>query len=326
MTRVRFQAGDGDLTETSWPRRRFSRLLLVLVAVEGLMTARPALACSVCGCGDPLLSSSDPAAITGQLRLQIDTEYLRVDAGNEASPSLTDQLTQWSYRFNAVYRPTDALSLSATLPLVNKAIRTVGSGTSTSISDVTRLGDVEIAARYATWRSVNLGIGRVQELAVTAGTSAPTGPNSLRSAGERIDEHGQPGAGSWGPFAGVHYRFEQRSWLGFASLSGRAHSENSYNYTYGSALLWSVHGQYFPTRRVVLDLGLDGRHAAVDKDGGERVVNTGGTVLAAAPGVYFNALGGGWLFVRGQIPFYKSFPGEQDQLASVVTGVQLQVL
>jgi hypothetical protein len=54
-------------------------------------------------------------------------------------------------------------------------------------------------------------------------------------------------------------------------------------------------------------------------------VNTGGTVLAAAPGVYFNALGGAWLFVRGQIPFYESFRGEQDQLPSVVTGVQYQL-
>ncbi len=79
-------------------------------------------------------------------------------------------------------------------------------------------------------------------------------------------------------------------------------------------------------KRLVLDLGLDGRYAAVDKDGGETVTNTGGTVLAAAPGVYFNALGGAWLFVRGQIPFYKHFRGEQDQLPSVVTGFQYQAL
>lgn len=306
--------------------RAVPRVLLVTVAVAALMIVRPARACSVCGCGDPLLTSSDPAAITGRLRLQLDTEYLRVDAGNEADPSLTDKLTQWSYRFNAVYRPTDALSLTATLPLVNKAMRMVGGGTSTSTSDVTGLGDFELAARYALWRGVNLGIGRVQELALTAGTSMPTGPNGLRSGGERIDEHGQPGTGSWGPFAGVHYRFEQGSWLGFASLSGRVHSENGYKYTYGSALLWSVHGQRFPMKRLVLDLGLDGRYAAVDKDGGETVANTGGTVLAAAPGVYFNALGGAWLFVRGQIPFYKHFRGEQDQLPSVVTGVQYQAL
>jgi len=326
MKRMPLETWVDESTATPGLRRASSRLWLVALAVGALTIARPALACSVCGCGDPLLTSSDPAAITGQLRLQLDTEYLRVDAGNEADPSMTDELTQWSYRFNAVYRPTDALSLTATLPVVNKAMRMVGGGMFTPTSDVTGLGDVEVAARYALWRGVNLGIGRVQELAVTAGTSMPTGPNGLTSGGERIDEHGQPGTGSWGPFAGVHYRFEQGSWLGFASLSGRVHSENGYKYTYGSALLWSVHGQYFPTKRVVLDLGLDGRYAAVDKSAGETVVNTGGTVLSAAPGVYFNAAGGAWLFVRGQIPVYKNFRGDQDQLPSVVTGVQYQVL
>ena len=299
--------------------------VLASVAAGALTIARPTRACSVCGCGDPLLTSSDPAAITGRLRLQLDMEYLRIDAGNEADPSFTDELTQWSYRLNAVYRPTDALSLTATLPVVNKAMRMVGGGTSTSTSDATGLGDVELAARYALWRGVALGIGRVQEVALSAGTSMPTGPNDLRSGGERIDEHGQPGTGSWGPFAGVHYRFEQGSWLGFASLSGRVRSENGFGYTYGSALLWSAHGQYFPTRRLALDLGLDGRYAAADKDSGETVVNTGGTVLSAAPGVYLNARGGAWLFVRGQIPFYKNFRGEQDQLPSVTTGVQYQL-
>jgi len=306
--------------------RAVPRRLLVAFAAAVLMVSPPALACSVCGCGDPLLTSSDPSAITGRLRLQLDTEYLRIDAGNEDDPAVTDKLTQWSYRFNAVYRPTEALSLTATLPVVNKAMRMVGGGTSTSTFDVTGLGDIEAAARYALWRGVNLGIGRVQELAVTAGTSMPTGPNGLRSGGERIDEHGQPGTGAWGPFAGIHYRFEERSWLGFASLSGRVRSENGYGYRYGSALLGSIHGQYFPSKRVVLDLGVDGRYAAADKGAGETVVNTGGTVLSIAPGVYLNVAGGAWVFVRGQVPVYKHFRGDQDQLPSVVTGIQYQVL
>jgi hypothetical protein len=98
--------------------------------------------------------------------------------------------------------------------LVNKTIRTVGGGTSTQASDATGLGDVEVAARYALWRGVDLGVGRVQEIAVTAGTSTPTGPNGLRSDCERIDEHGQPGTGAWGPFAGIAYRYEQGSFGG----------------------------------------------------------------------------------------------------------------
>jgi hypothetical protein len=291
-----------------------------------LLGAQPARACSVCGCGDPLLVAADPAAINGQLRLQVDTEYLRVDAGTDGQPGYTDKLTQWSYRFNAVYRPLEALSVTSTVPVVNKAIRTVGGGADVPMSNVTGLGDVEAGARWALWRNVNLGRGRVQEVALTAGTSLPTGDNSVRASdGSRVDEHGQPGTGSWGPFAGLHYRYEEGRWVAFASLGGRVHTANGYRYTYGPALLWSAHGQYQPIQRLALDLGIDGRHAWADRDAGELVVNTGGTVLAAAPGVYLDVAGGAWLFVRGQIPFYKRFRGEQDQLPSVITGVQFQI-
>lgn len=307
-------------------RRAPRRLLRAAIALAALAAASPVLACSVCGCGDPLLGSSDPAAITGRLRLQLDVEYLRVDAANEEDLALTDELTQWSYRLNAVWRPTDALALTATVPLVEKDMRMVGGGASMQTSDATGLGDVEVAGRWAAWRRVNLGLGRVQELAVSGGASTPTGANDVRSGGERIDEHGQPGTGAWGPFAGVHYRLEQGKWLAFASLSGRVHTENGHGYRYGAAALWSVHGQWYPSRRVVLDLGVDGRTAAADERSGAAVPNTGGTVLSLAPGVYGNVVGGAWLFVRGQIPFRERFRGVQDQLPSIAAGVQYQLM
>lgn len=310
---------------------------LASAVLAALAAAAPASACSVCGCGDPLLAASDPAAISGQVRLQLDTEYLRVDAGTEGQPGHTDRLTQWSYRLNAVYRPVDALSFSATVPLLQKSIRTVGGGTDVLDSDLTGLGDIEVAARYAAWRWVDLGAGRVHELAFTAGTALPTGDHGARSAdGTLVDPHGQLGTGAWQPFVGVSYRYEQGSWLAFAALSGRLRTEATYadssQYKFGDALLWSVHGQYRPTRRVALDLGVDGRYARADRmtDADGMVVpavpNTGGTVLSAAPGVYLNATGGLWLFVRGQIPVYKRLFGEQDVLPSFTTGIQLQVL
>lgn len=301
------------------------RIASLLLATATLTVASPAAACSVCGCGDPLLTSSDPAAVTGHLRLQLDTEYLRLNAGNEEDPASTDELTQWSYRLNGVYRPFETLSLSATVPVVTKTIRVTGAGPAVTSSDEAGLGDLELGARWAMWRTVDLGVGRVHELALSAGSSLPTGANDRSSGGARVDEHGQPGTGSWGPFAGLHYRFEEGHWLAFASLSARLHSRNAERYTYGSALQWSVHGQYFPSRRVVLDLGVDGRRAAADEVAGETVVNTGGTVLALAPGIYLEAAGGAWLFVRGQVPFYEQFQGAQDQLPSVVAGVQYQV-
>lgn len=73
---------------------------------------------------------------------------------------------------------------------------------------------MEIAGRYAFWHSVDLGVGRVQELALTAGTAIPTGNYNAKAAdGSLIDPHGQLGTGGWGPFVGFHYRLEQGSWL-----------------------------------------------------------------------------------------------------------------
>ena len=311
-------------------------LLSILAAPTVLLWAPAARACSVCGCGDPLLIATDPAAITGRLRLELDTDYLRIDAGTDGQPGSTDRLTQWSYRLNTVYRPLEYLAFTLTVPLVHKSIRTVGGGSDVLTSDLTGLGDVEVGARYSAWRSVNLGVGRVHEVAFTLGSSLPTGAHDAKVAdGSLVDPHGQLGTGAWGPFVGLHYRLEQGRWTGYVAASFRWRTEATYldgsRYRFGNAGLWSVHGQYQPTRRVALDLGVDGRYAAADRatdpsgvvDGA--VANTGGTVLSAAPGVYLAVGGPVWLFVRGQLPFWKSLLGAQDVYPSFTAGVQVLV-
>jgi hypothetical protein len=322
---------------------RLSRLFGVLAAALVLFTSTPgANACSLCGCGDPLLATNDPAAITGLFLLQLDTEYLRVDAGTDGSPGYTDKLTQWSFRLNAVYRPISRLALIATLPVLDKTIHTVGGGADITNSHLTGIGDAELGARYALWRSINMGVGRVQEIAIAGGIMMPTGANDAKGtdkdtvAGTLVDPHGQLGTGAWGPFLGLHYRFEQVNWLGFADFSYRMRTTGSYfdgiKYKFGDAALWSVHGQYRPVATLAADLGVDGRFARVDKitDASEASSNTqgntGGLLLSAAPGVYFNAVGTFWVFARAQIPFYKNLFGEQDVKPSVALGLQYQVL
>jgi hypothetical protein len=318
----------------------------LLVASAFFAYAPTADACSICGCGDPLLAANDPAAITGLLRLQLDTEYLRVDAGTDGMPGYTDQLTQWSYRLNAVYRPITRLSIIATLPVLDKSIHQVGGGTDITDSHLTGVGDAELGARYAFWRSINMGIGRVQEFALAGGVMMPTGAHDAKTTSTDsttnavtfvpVDPHGQLGTGAWGPFLGIHYRFEQVNWLGFADFSYRMRTTGSYfdgsKYKFGDAALWSIHGQYRPIPTLAVDLGIDGRFARVDKttDPGASSSttqgNTGGALLSAAPGVYFNAGRGFWVFARAQIPFYQNLDGEQDVHPSVALGLQYQVL
>ena len=315
-------------------RRLVARLAAALLAT--LAAAPSARACSVCGCGDPLLTASDPAAITGALRLQLDVDHLRVDAGTDGQPGSTDELAQTSYRLNAVWRPLDTLSLSATLPLVSKQIVTSAPSGRTTASDQTGLGDAELAMRWAAWRSVQLGARRVNELAVTGGTALPTGRKDARDGGGAlVDPHGQLGTGGWGPFAGLAYRFEQGDATASAAVSYRLRTEASYfdgsRYKFGDAVLYSLHGQYRLWPRLAVDLGLDGRTAQADRATGAdgtvttQVGNTGGTVLAAAPGVYVDVAGGAWLFVRAQVPFQKRLRGAQDVLPSFSAGLQYQL-
>jgi hypothetical protein len=306
------------------------------IAIIATLIAAPVLACSVCGCGDPLLTSSDPAAINGTLRLQVDYEQLRIDAGTDGAPGFTDQLTQGALRLNVAYRPAEDLSLTLTLPMVQKKIVSVGPAPSVTDSDLSGLGDIEVGARYAAWRSVEVGARRVQELAFGLGASIPSGAHDARLAdGSLLDPHGQLGTGGWGPFATVAYRHEQGDWTGYGSLGYRLRTEASYfdgsKYKFGDATLWGVHGQYQVGRRVVLDLGVDGRYAvadrATDPDGvvTGAVGNTGGALMSAVPAVYVEAFRGGWLFARSQIPFYKDLLGEQDVRPNLTIGVQYQV-
>jgi hypothetical protein len=322
--------------------RRWARwVVAVILAVAALHAgSSTAQACSICGCGDPLLAAADPAAIAGQLRLQLDTEYLRIDAGTEGQPGYTDKLTQWSYRLNVVYRPWTRLSLIATLPLVDKTMRTVGGGLDVVDSHLTGLGDAELAARLVLWQSLSFVRRRVQEVALSAGTMMPTGradAATTDSSGQRVptDPHAQLGTGGWGPFVGLHDRFEQGDGLLFADLAYRWRTTGTYfdgsTYKFGDALLWSLHGQYRVHTRVAADLGVDGRYARPDKAAAagqatSTVVNTGGTLLALAPGVYVNALPQVWLFGRAQFPFYKRLYGEQDVGPSVVLGLQYEAL
>lgn len=285
-------------------------------AIAALVTSAPARACSVCGCGDPLVSANDPAAVNGRLRLEFDTEYLNVKSG---APS--DTLDQYTLRLNGVYSPAPGVSLIAQVPFTRKRLDNVdGSG-----SDLSGLGDVEVGARYTLLDRPDFARQRRQSFAVSAGTSLPTGARTATFQGHDVDEHGQLGTGAWGPYAGLHYRFEQRQWTALASVSGRLRTTNSESYHYGNALLWSVHGQVFPVPRVVLDLGVDGRHANADALSGLAVEDTGGTVLAASPGVYWNAAGPFWLTLRGQVPFYSHLHGNQSVGPTVVGGVQYLV-
>ena len=297
---------------------------LALLAASAVL-ARPAAACSVCGCGDPLVSVGEVAGPRGQLGLELDGQWLTQTAGGD-TPGTKDLLSQWSILLTASYTPVEHLNVVVTLPYVFKNLQNeAADGSRTTTSNLNGIGDMQLGLRWFVWESIDFGNRTRQTLSVNAGTFAPTGSNSATADGARVDEHGQLGTGGWGPNAGLFYRLQGDLWSASAGLWGLYRTANSYGYRFGPAVLWAVQAQYQPVDWFAAALGVDGRWAAPDVSNGADVDSTGGFLLAAVPAAYFNVFKGAWLFARAQLPIATKLYGIQSIGPVVTAGLRYDV-
>ncbi|HEY3357584.1 MAG TPA: hypothetical protein VGQ83_30310 [Polyangia bacterium] len=295
------------------------RPLLLLLAFTAALAPGRARACSVCGCGDPLVAASEARPISGWLRLALDFEYLTAEARSDEQPALTESLTQLTIRPVVIVSPTDSLNLVLQVPFVYKDWSLGGAGGSVASAKPFGLGDIDFGVRWFLLDRTDLRRQRRWNLALSAGSSFPTGADDERVHGVRIDDHAQLGTGAFGPYGGALYAWHQDPWNLFVTASYRTHTTNSYGYRFGEAVLFSVRGELRPWERLAFGLGLDGRWAARDTLSGERQENTGGLLLALTPGVIVNLVDPGlWLQVRVQVPVLSRLYGEQS-VGPVVT-------
>lgn len=299
------------------------RVLLAAAAVlSALSIPSTALACSVCGCGDPLVVAGDAMPVSGNLRFALEGEYLSATAASDEDPAATEGLVQQTLRPVVIVSLLNQLNLVAQVPVTRKVWSLTGGATPEEATPL-GLGDIDLGVRWFVWQTADMGVDRRQNLALTGGTSLPTGPNNaVDEAGDRIDDHAQLGTGSFGPYLGALYAFHQDPWNVSLNAGGRFHTVNNYGYQYGPAVLWSARGQLRPWERVAFVLGVDGRFAWQDTMAGEVQTNTGGLVLAAVPGVDVNVAGNLWLHAAVQIPVYTALFGTQT--VGPVFGASLQ--
>jgi hypothetical protein len=302
------------------------RSLAAATATSLLLAAAPALACSVCGCGDPLVGVGQVAGPAGQLGLELDGQYLYQKAGADTPGSL-DLLNQWSLLLTASYTPVKNLNLVVTLPWVWKDLKNQDpDGTITPTSNLSGVGDMNLGLRWFFWEDVDLGNRTRQTLSVSASTFIPTGSNSAVDAdGVRVDEHGQIGTGAWGPNAGLFYRFQGDAWSAYAGAWGLYRTTNKYGYRFGAAALWTAVGQYKPLDWLAVALGVDGRVAGYDQQDGVDVDNTGGFLLAAVPAVYARIFPGAWVIAKAQLPFATALNGDQTIGPVVTVGLRYEI-
>jgi len=302
-------------------------VLAVAVAVAVAVAAMPGVAhaCSVCSRGDPLSPAADAHGSGGDLRLALDFEVLSQRSGSPGAPGMHDDLDQYALKLTTVYSPVPPLNLVLSVPFVRKKMTMEHSPTVSFVSsDLTGLGDIDVGVRWFFWESAHMAARTRQSVGISLGSSLPTGSNDPRppSVGLPNPEHEQIGTGAFGPYAGLSYRLQRDPFATSVSISARAHNANAQGYRYGSALLWTVQGQWSPTRWLAAGLGLDGHHGGRDLLDGNPVANTGGTVIWASPSLFLNLYAKLWATLRAQVPIATSLIGDQSVSPVVTAGIQ----
>jgi hypothetical protein len=303
------------------PRMRVLRTAAALFLCLSLC-APVAQACSVCGCGDPLFAVSDSKPMAGTWRFAFDYIYLTASARSDDNPAQTEFLTQMIFLPVVVFSPTDALNLVLQVPLSWKQWNLTGGGLPEESASPFGLGDIEFGLRYFVWTQTDFSKLQQQSFALSAGTSIPTGSDDTEVDGQRIDQHAQLGTGAWGPYLGLLYTLSQDRWNLTSTFTGRYRTTNSYGYQFGAAVLFSLTGRYRLFDAFSLSLGLDGRYAVQDQDGGQTQVNTGGFLLAASPGLMWNIIDGLWFQAQVQLPIATKLYGVQSIGPVVTVGLQ----
>src|SRR5262249_14303470 len=216
------------------------------------------------------------------------------------------------------------MNLVLQVPLVRKdwslsATQTADTESATPIG----LGDVDLGVRVFVWDATSIHDLRRQNLALSTGTSFPTGAGNATTAdGERIDQHAQLGTGAWGPYVGALYAFHQDPWNFLVSVTGRFRTTNSYGYRFGNAVLWSAQLRFRVVEPFALQLGVDGRYAGRDTSEGVPQENTGGLVVSAVPGFAWDVVGQMWLVAQVRVSLATHLFGRQAMGVTAMAGLQ----
>jgi hypothetical protein len=282
-------------------------------------------ACSICRCGDPTFNAlGKEGYATKGWRLALDWE--RFDKQEGPPSEEAEELVENRVTALASYGFSDRFSLYARVPFSFRSFTEIEENEPVDQFDTHGLSDPEVYGQLRLWASPLSGpLGRRTSLSLLAGIKAPLGQNDYTRDGERVDEHAQPGTGSWDAFGGlaVVHLLDPRSAL-FASVQYRHTGENDFDYRYGRIFLANAAYERKLGHRLDSVVELNYRFAGKDRSGAEEHPNTGGSILYVTPRLLVD-LGGG-VILRGavQIPIAKSLNGVQKE--KVVANVGVTVL
>ncbi|HVZ81578.1 MAG TPA: hypothetical protein VHE12_12385 [bacterium] len=298
-----------------------------------------AQACSVCGCGDPLASAGTAHPLANSFRLTLESAYLTASALSDDDDTQTESVRQVNLNTTLSYSPTDNLSLTVLLPLVEKYWALSAGDASPDEGTPFGFGDMMLGVRYFFISDTDFKTKQHLGVAVSGGTYLPTGGTNFTSliTGDSLDTHSQLGTGAVGFYTGL---LLNRAWEGFtlsvnANLLVRTTPTTSdpdspvYRYTFGNAFTGGIQGQLDLSEYWAASLAVEGRYADADTadDGGNIVPvgNTGGTVIDLTPGISWNVTGDAALYAKVQVPFLTNLNGVQQVDPTYILGTQFLI-
>ena len=175
----------------------------LLCAAGSLASAAPALACSICRCGDPTFNALGLTGVSLEgMRLALDWDSVEKSQGSAANEDLESAKEQrmtllLGYSFSPDW------SVYVRLPRSERDLTEAEDGDVAS-THTTGFADPELYAQRRLWSSPFTGdVGVRAALFAVAGVKTAWGDNDLSRDGERLDEHAQPGTGSTDWFGGL---------------------------------------------------------------------------------------------------------------------------
>ncbi|MFN7965587.1 MAG: hypothetical protein U0V87_07865 [Acidobacteriota bacterium] len=286
----------------------------------------PAIACSMCKCGDPTFNAlGTQVFVADKLRFTVDWARFEKTAaeqpesspqsanapriGAQASDAVVNNGEEMRVTFGLAYSVKDRLTVMASLPFAKHQLTGAGEAL-----DSRGLADPEFTGVVRVWRDVSAVVG----------VKTAWGRDELEAEGERLDQHLQPGTGStdWTLGGSIVHQTGNVTAV-YGSLMHRFTGSNRLGYEYGNSWLANIGVQRRFNRRFSGSLELNGRDAGQDRinDADEIDANSGGRVAYVSPRLLVH-LGHDVVARAGlQVPVYERLDGVQDEKVNFHVGL-----
>jgi hypothetical protein len=293
-------------------RRSRRMTLLAMTASLAMLQAPPTRACSVCLCGDRMyLYGHGYQLLPGRFSLSLENRYFSKSSGaTEPGSETTEKHAEYRPSLVAAYGIGGNVTLTANLATSIKRLTETEDGIASS-ENISGLGDLQFEVMWSP--ELAEAADRSYALGLSAAVKVPTGDNEKMQGGARLDEHGQPGTGSWDFIGGLGLTQISLNHAFYVTAFYRINGTNDFLYHFGNVYSLNVGGDYRPGPRVALTLALNGRYAQRDQEDGEDLLSTGGSVLYLSPGLRYTLNGALSLVANVQVPVARDLYEQQDE-------------